>query len=379
MNTRPDEIKIEAPNLLEALPNELGAAVMAHLVPNHRRVAQASSSLYSVFHSVDQRYWRDKFKRHFPHLYQAAMKKVDINWHEEFRAAEDKEYEDLSPRIRRLFYLVKEGDAAGLRACNVTHDDIFMSFDVSQDSIKVWAARVCHQGSLDYFYTVSKTNFLNPENAIVDVHQRDEFGLTVLNNAVTFRQHKNIIVGLIQQGCGVNIQENNGNTPIFNAAYFGWIELVEILLAHHADINLQNIDGATPLYAAAQQGNVDVVKCLLEHGADTDLARNFGDTPLFLASQENQIEIVKLLLTADKINLDASFRSNRLSLIDFAKDHSAEVQQRMLAFVDAKENPDDIRMRPEDIARVMGHEDIVKLIQQKREELHPLPRPNPAA
>ena len=47
-----------------------------------------------------------------------------------------------------------------------------------------------------------------------------------------------------------------------------------------ADINLQNNDGSTPLHTAAFLCRVEIVEALLENGADKNIRNNFGSTAL---------------------------------------------------------------------------------------------------
>jgi len=55
------------------------------------------------------------------------------------------------------------------------------------------------------------------------------------------------------------------------------------LLERGADPNAKNNDGHTPLHNAAYFGHVDVVKILLERGANPRIADNGGRIPLYYA------------------------------------------------------------------------------------------------
>jgi cytohesin len=81
--------------------------------------------------------------------------------------------------------------------------------------------------------------------------------------------------------CGVdpNIQDNNGWTPLHDAAFWDHPEIVEFLLEHGADPNIQDNDGDTPLHIAARRDYCVVVKLLLNHGADPTIRNKKGRTP----------------------------------------------------------------------------------------------------
>ena len=56
---------------------------------------------------------------------------------------------------------------------------------------------------------------------------------------------------LIQLGAHIYSEDNEGGTPLFEAAGRGHAELVRLLLKHGADTSAQYMDGATPLHYAS--------------------------------------------------------------------------------------------------------------------------------
>ena len=100
-------------------------------------------------------------------------------------------------------------------------------------------------------------------------------------------------------GVEVNLPEANfGSTPLLQAAYQKFPEVVEVLLEHRADANKEKHDGFTPLLVAAQQGSEQVAKLLLAKGADVNKAAKAGQTPLHLASRNGHKDVVVTLLAA---------------------------------------------------------------------------------
>jgi len=61
---------------------------------------------------------------------------------------------------------------------------------------------------------------------------------------------------------------------------------VQWLLSHGADPNIPENNGITPLMDAASGGDTAVMRVLLEHGARADLRDNFGDTALVCQAAE---------------------------------------------------------------------------------------------
>ncbi|MDR2170042.1 MAG: ankyrin repeat domain-containing protein, partial [Planctomycetaceae bacterium] len=83
------------------------------------------------------------------------------------------------------------------------------------------------------------------------INTRDQFGSTLLHVAVTKNDNKIIdellVRNLIRAGADVNVKDNNGATPLHDAAERGRPEMLTILLEAGADVNAKDIHGMTPL------------------------------------------------------------------------------------------------------------------------------------
>ena len=62
----------------------------------------------------------------------------------------------------------------------------------------------------------------------------------------------------------VNVLNNDGGTPLHEAASKGHLDVVRVLSEFKADVNALNNDGGTPLHEAASKGHLDVVRVLSE-------------------------------------------------------------------------------------------------------------------
>ena len=60
----------------------------------------------------------------------------------------------------------------------------------------------------------------------------------------------------------MNIADDQGRTPIINAAEFGYDDCVALLVAYDADINIADNDGYTPMKRALKNDHEKVVKLL---------------------------------------------------------------------------------------------------------------------
>jgi uncharacterized protein len=101
----------------------------------------------------------------------------------------------------------------------------------------------------------------------------------------------------------------DGATPFVRAAQSSDLELLKLLLAHHADPFLKTNHGDTALTAASGIGwvdgvtyersakeNVETVKFLLELGLDPNAANDDGRTPLMVAAAKGRTEVIQLLV-----------------------------------------------------------------------------------
>jgi ankyrin repeat protein len=74
-----------------------------------------------------------------------------------------------------------------------------------------------------------------------------------------------------------------------------WPEVARLFLERGADVNARAIHGLTPLHEAAKGGTV-VIRVLLEHGANVGAEDDEGRTPLHIAADHGKVEIVRMLI-----------------------------------------------------------------------------------
>ena len=68
---------------------------------------------------------------------------------------------------------------------------------------------------------------------------------------------------LIEALCNVDLQQNDGATPLYMAAFFGHPEFTEQLIEARANLDLEHENGYTPLMIAAYRGHAAVATLLL--------------------------------------------------------------------------------------------------------------------
>jgi ankyrin repeat protein len=115
-----------------------------------------------------------------------------------------------------------------------------------------------------------------------------------------------IVKILINSGANLNLQDNNGYTPLMYACKANNLELVMELIKKGADLNLQNNNGHTALMMVYRHGSTyckvvseiaeELIKANKNSEVLSDLSIDYGNTVLHKACQYGHVEGMKLLI-----------------------------------------------------------------------------------
>jgi uncharacterized protein len=184
-------------------------------------------------------------------------------------------------------------------------------------SVSLWT----HAGSFEDFF---KATAIDNESAIVALALRG-FDLNTLNEKgepaliVALREDSLKVAGflLTQRSVKVELRNPQGESPLMIAAIKGHLGLAQRLIQRGAEVNKT---GWTPLHYAVSRpepDSVELVRLLLEHHAYIDAESPNRSTPLMLAAMYGHASVVRLLLEE---GADASLRNEQgLSAVDFAR------------------------------------------------------------
>ena len=117
---------------------------------------------------------------------------------------------------------------------------------------------------------------------------RDIFDAARANDAVRVKQ-------LVAEHVNIDKPGADGFTPLILAAYSGSPEVVEVLLANHADVHVASRMG-NALMAASFQGYAEIVKQLLKAGARVNDTNEAEGTALMFAALSGRTQVVQLLI-----------------------------------------------------------------------------------
>jgi ankyrin repeat protein len=128
-----------------------------------------------------------------------------------------------------------------------------------------------------------------------------------LHRAVTF-DRREIVKQFLDKGTDPNLRSQSQSTlfdddtagddkpALFQAAYWGRVEIAEMLIKRGAKVNARSARGASPLHGAAITGHVELARLLLKHGADVNAKDEDDKTPLDWADKHwESAQMVKLL------------------------------------------------------------------------------------
>lgn len=181
---------------------------------------------------------------------------------------------------------------------------------------------------------------LNSDNEIIkfllakgsNVEACNNDGITPLYNAAKMNNLAVVVKLLFQYNVNPNTKTKENMTPLHIAASNGNFEIVLLLLTKGADPNTSNINGYTPLHDACLNNKLDIVNLLLKNNATPNTTNRWGWTPLHEAVGHRYIKIVEELLLCADINIDVKNCHNKTPF-DLAIDKEIKEMLEDYAFI----------------------------------------------
>jgi serine/threonine-protein phosphatase 6 regulatory ankyrin repeat subunit B len=147
---------------------------------------------------------------------------------------------------------------------------------------------ICNEDDFEDDSNIAAVKFLVEHGA--KVNEKDAFGCTPLTYAMMWPS-LDVMELLIEHDADVNIKNTeDGGTLLHAAAYNGWLDVVQLLVAHGANVHSRDFEGETPLHRAALGRHMDVVSFLVSHGADMYAASKRNKTPQDLLDEPDDAE-----------------------------------------------------------------------------------------
>ena len=133
-----------------------------------------------------------------------------------------------------------------------------------------------------------------------DLNALDRHGWNAVSIALRSTTDAALVAGLLDKG-GRLVTDQYGGTALhlsLSATQRRAAALWDLLLERGCGLDVQDLEGQTPLHSAAVSWNVFGVKYLLKKGAATTLKNAEGQTPLDQAKHYKQTEIIGILEAA---------------------------------------------------------------------------------
>lgn len=139
----------------------------------------------------------------------------------------------------------------------------------------------------------------------IDINIQDEDGYSPLHLAVDLNREV-VVKALLAKGANVNTINDAEATPLHTAIRKGSPALIENLLnVEDIDINVRDNNGNTPLYLAVLEEKQKAIEILVAKGANATIKNNYRYTPLYLAITKKSPQIIGAVLAAKDINVHA--------------------------------------------------------------------------
>jgi hypothetical protein len=105
--------------------------------------------------------------------------------------------------------------------------------------------------------------------------------------------HMDLARKLAASGVKTNVVLN-GQPVLLLAVASNCTEAVDYLIAHGADVNEVDDEGTTPLMEAAADGFIPIIKTLLDHGANLEAMNKNRENAWLLAAGHNQRDVIEV-------------------------------------------------------------------------------------
>jgi len=113
----------------------------------------------------------------------------------------------------------------------------------------------------------------------------------------TIQNNADIVLVLLEAGANPNAQDKQGTTPLHFATQGFDPTLASCLLASGAKVDLVDENGNSPLFNAVynSRGHGELIELLIENGANKDLKNVHGVSPSDLAANIGNYDVAKFL------------------------------------------------------------------------------------
>ena len=163
--------------------------------------------------------------------------------------------------------------------------------------------------------------------------------------------------------------DNDGDTPLHNAAENGSFSICDLIVNHSDDKNLENNFGLTPLVLAAQNGHMNIVEMFIKGGINDEGCNPknvFGNTPLHEAAKLGHLLVCQIIVEKVKdVNPANNVGTTPLHLA--AMNGHASICELIIRNAENKNPTDGNGTTPLHTAAMFGNVDVTEVLLRKVE------------
>ncbi len=205
------------------------------------------------------------------------------------------------------------------------------------------------------------------------IEQERRSNLTALHFAARMGSLEIVDLLFREPGIKINVQDDEGCTPLHVAAQAGHVNVVERFLEQDPcliNLTSENSNSFTPLDLAIDKGHVAVVKVLLEFTSESDLTRKdscSGNTTLHIATKIGCVEVTNMLLEhANKLHFNEHNMDGNIPFRLESEEGNVDKVKVVVDHVESylKEQNKD-RNTPLHLAAEEGHVEVVQLLLER--------------
>jgi ankyrin repeat protein len=201
----------------------------------------------------------------------------------------------------------------------------------------------------------------------IDIEKIDNTTAQGLLNIAISKNNTDLLKTAADKGANLDIQDENGRTPLHLTIDRKTPEIAYILIEKGANLDTQDIYGKTPLHWAIIYNRTEIALALINKGANLDIKDKYGQSPLLWAIYENNTEIALVLALINKgANLDIKDKSGQSPLHWAIYENNTEIALALInkgANLDIKE--DKGGLTPLQWAIYMNHPEIALTLINK--------------
>lgn len=136
-----------------------------------------------------------------------------------------------------------------------------------------------------------------------DLHQKDNFGDTVLHTATMLQVDDEILLMLTQKGADINARNKEGVTPLLIAIQSGDVEMIKLLTSCGANIHTKDTHGNSPL-SIALSSDTEIFEATI-NAQNCNTQDSNGNTPLHMALLNDAplLKVQHIISLTDDVNL----------------------------------------------------------------------------